>query len=121
VPALLAPSLAVSVNGHAAVMRVVITVLVVLSGLSGGVAIPIAIRDAAATRGAVDSFFRELGEAGSISSVLKARQSFLVEQDVRRLGAVVARVVPKERPWLTWLALFGVVMGTTAGVLAVWA
>lgn len=101
-------------------MPVVITILVVLSGVSGGVAIPVAIRDAAATRGALDGFLRQLGEPGSIPSVLKARQSFLVEQDVRRLGVVVSGLVPKARPWLSWLALFGVVAGSAAGVLGVW-
>ena len=101
-------------------MRVLITVLVVLSGVAEGVALPVAIRDGAAVRRAFDAFrHRPGGPAGSIPSVFKTRESFLVDADVRELANVVNEMLPKRRPWLGWLALSGAVAGTAAGVIAV--
>lgn len=102
-------------------MRILITALAVISGLSEGVALPVTIRDGVAVRRAFERFTQRPGaEFGTVSSVLKARQSFLVEEDVRELSAVVEDLLPKPRPWLTWLAIVGVIAGTAAGVIAVW-
>jgi hypothetical protein len=103
-------------------MRLLITILAVVSGISEGIALPIAVRDGVAMRRAFDLFKqRPGGEPGTVSSLLKSCESFMVEMDVRGLADVVSRVIPEPRPWLTWLATLGVGAGTAAAVLAVWA
>jgi hypothetical protein len=102
-------------------MRVLITVLIAISAICEGAALPIAIRDGVAMRRAFEVFNQRPGsQADTIASVLKARHSFLIEQDVRGLAEVVTAVIPKPRPWLSWLAGAGVVVGGVAAILAVW-
>lgn len=102
-------------------MRVLITLLVAVSGVAEGISLPVAIRDGAATRRAFERVAqRPGGQQGTIQSVLKARESFLVEADLRMLAAVVMESLPRRRPWLSWLAIAGVVAGTAAGFIAVW-
>jgi hypothetical protein len=78
VAALLAPSPAAGNGKHTELMRVLISALVLLSGTFEGVAIPIAIRDSAAPRRALDVFNRRPGaQSGTAMSLFKAREAFL--------------------------------------------
>lgn len=102
-------------------MRLLLTALIAISGLSEGIALPLAIHDGVAMRRAFAKFRRRPGgEPGTTASVLKGRESFLVELDVRELADVVAEMVPKSRAWLTWVAAGGIAAGTAAAMLAAW-
>jgi hypothetical protein len=103
-------------------MKILITLLVIVSGLSEAIALPVAVRDGMALRDAFAEFERRPGSVpGTVASVLKAREPFLVDADVRHLSRVVRQLVPRRRSWLTGLALLGVLAGAAAGLLAIWA